>query len=352
MHSRRGHALSVSLLCVTFGAVGCGDDGTEPSQIPPTGLYEPAQRYEVVQGDGAFAYTSTDPGTPERTVKLRVRFPKGAEGPLPVVVVMHGGGFNDQGQTMLADWGLALATSGYLAIHFSNTTDEPFCHCPALAIPADECTGAAFMKEVSEGGTLAAPFYTRPQDAVAILDRLDAIAATAGVTVDPQRVAVLGHSGGAHAVMALAGASIDVSPSVHAMPAREPRFKAYVANSPQGVGHIGMSDTSWDPIGVPVLIQTGRRDGTEGEDPPSRLDAFEHLDGPDVFQHFVDAAETQHDVFSLAHSPGVTGIELTLASTAIAFLDAYVLDRTEARAWLASDALGEATGGVSTLSSK
>jgi predicted dienelactone hydrolase len=195
-------------------------------------------------------------------------------------------------------------------------------------------------------------FFTRPNDAKAILDRLDVIAEVAGVTIDDTRVAVLGHSAGAHAVMGLAGAAIQVSPTIAELPADEPRFKAFVAASPQGVGRAGLHEMSWDPITAPILIQTGQRDETPREQAEDRLDAFQHLAGPDAYQQYVDAEATSHDVFALSGTPGVTGIELTLASTAIAFLDAYLLDRAEAKDWLASDALFEATEGVSTLSAK
>lgn len=335
--------------------VGCGDPGGgggQPDSASQLALYEPAQRYAVRQGDGMITYTSTDITTPQRTIPLRVRVPEGATGPLPVVVVIHGGGFVDNGHTHLADWGTSLATAGYVAINFANVMDELNAHCAPLQIPSNECVGSQLGMEVAEGGTLPAYLYTRPRDASAILDRLAAIAQAAGVQIDPLRVGVLGHSGGAHATLALAGSVVDVSPSIHAMPSREPRFKAYVANSPQGIGRSGMTATSWDGITVPVLIQTGRNDATSGEDAAGRRHAFAHMPGPNKFEHYVDDPNTSHEIFSLSHDPGIEGVELTLASTAIAFLDAYVLDRPEAKEWLASDALTRATAGVSTLDRK
>lgn len=336
--------------------VACGDQGgggDQPDSAPQLmDLYEPAQRYTVRQGDGMITYTSTDIITPQRTIPLRVRVPEGRTGPLPVVVVIHGGGFVDNGHANLADWGIALATAGYVVINFANATDEQNAHCAPLQIPSNECVISQLEMEVADGGTLPAALYTRPRDASAILDRLPAIAQAAGVQIDPSRVGVLGHSGGSHATLALAGSVVDVSPSIHAMPSRDPRFKAYVANSPQGIGRSGMTATSWDGITVPVLIQTGRNDSSGGEEAAGRRHAFAHMPGPDKFEHYVDDPNTSHEIFSLSHDPGIEGVELTLASTAIAFLDAYVLDRPEARAWLASDALTRATAGVSTLDRK
>lgn len=344
------------LLACSSLLVACGDQGGGGD--PPDGapqimdLYESAQRYAVRQGDGMITYTSTDIITPQRTIPLRVRVPEGATGLLPAVVVIHGGGFVDNGHVNLADWGIALATAGYVVINFGNATDEQNAHCAPLQIPASECVGSQLGTEVAEGGTIPAALYTRPRDASAILDRLSAIAQAAGVQIDPLRVGVLGHSGGAHATLALAGSVVDVSPSIHAMPSRDPRFKAYVANSPQGIGRSGMTATSWDGITVPVLVQTGRNDASGGEDAPARRHAFMHMPGPHKFEHFVDDPNTSHEIFSLSHDPGIEGVELTLASTAIAFFDAYVLDRPEAREWLTSDALNRTTGGISTLARK
>lgn len=338
--SRAALALS---LCVL---VGCG---------PSPKLYSPARLYGL-EGDGTVmqvTYQSGDTGTPERTINLRVRVPKNAQGPLPAVVVIHGGGFSTNGHNGLEDWGRALATSGYVAINFGNAEDEPTSHCPPLQIPAAECTADYLLKDVSEGGTIFAPMYSRPQDAAAIVDQLDEVELAAGVTIDRDRLAALGHSGGAHATMSLAGLVIDVSPSVREKAwGLDPRFKAFVANSPQGTGYLGVHATSWDQISRPVLVQTGSGDTTEGEQATSRREVFQHLKGPDVFEHFLNDPTAKHSQFALEQDPGITGNEYVLASTAVAFLDATLKGRREATEWLASDALSEATAGVSTLSRK
>jgi dienelactone hydrolase len=329
--------------------VGCGSQ-----QDTATGLYKPEKLYGLA-GDGEgtvlqLTYTSGDTATPQRTINLRVRAPKGAQGPLPAVVVIHGGAFNTGGHNSLKDWGRALAAAGYVAINFGNAEDEETSHCPPLGIPPNECTAEYLTKEVSEGGTIFAAMYSRPQDAAAILDQLDMIEQGAGVTIDRDRIAALGHSGGSHATMSLAGLAIDVSPSVRdRLWGEDPRFKAFVANSPQGVGRLGVHDTSWDKIDRPVLIQTGPGDTTDGEQAESRRDAFKHLKGPGVFEHYLNDATAKHPQFALEQDPGVTGNEQYLAATAVAFLDAYLKGRAEAVDWLASDALTGATKGVSTL---
>lgn len=328
--------------------LGCGAS-------PSPSLYAPARLF-AVEGDGVvmqLTYQSGDPVTPARTINLRVRAPKGAQGPLPAVVVIHGGGFNTAGHNSLEDWGRALAAAGYVAINFGNAEDEPTSHCAPLQIPAGECTEALLVKEVSAGGTIWASMYSRPRDAAAILDQLDLVEQRLGVTIDRARLAALGHSGGSHATLSLAGLVVDVSPSVRAQAwGEDARFKAFVANSPQGIGRLGVHATSWDRIKRPVLIQTGPGDATEGEEASSRRHAFQHLQGPDAFEHFLDDPAAKHAQFALEQDPGITGHERTLATVAVAFLDATLSGRQEALEWLASDALSVGTAGVSTLSRK
>lgn len=334
-------------LCSVLLLAGCGGGR-------PGALYAPAEQYGIDTVDSALTYTSDDTDfTPSRTIGLRIRSPQGATGPLPAVVVIHGGGFNENGFNGLSEWGEHLARAGYVAINFGNTPDEARAHCASLQIPAAECTTDLVTVEVAAGGTIPSWAWTRPNDASAIYDRLNEIEAAAGVQIDRARVAVLGHSAGAHATLSLAGMAVDLSPSLkNRQWLADPRFEVFIANSPQGPDHVGVTTTSWDAIRAPVLIQTGRRDRTEGEEPVARREAFKGLDGPDAFEHYVDDDDSGHGLFALEAHPGTTGNELAVARTAIAFLDAYLRGREEAKSWLAADALSRATDGRSTLSRK
>jgi hypothetical protein len=130
------------------------------------------------------------------------------------------------------------------------------------------------------------------------------------------------------------------------------RFKAFVANSPQGLGRLGIHAASWDKSARPVLIQTGSDDTTDGEDANCRRDAFVHVKGPSVYEQFLNDDSARHAQFSLEQAPGIEGNELALATTAGAILDAYLKERQEALDWVASDAVTKATSGVSVLSRK
>jgi dienelactone hydrolase len=331
-----------SLLAVTA----CGPDRTAL-------LYSPAKTFKVDTVDHALTYTTADSMTPARTITLRIRTPRGATGPLPMVIVIHGGGFNPNGHNGLEDWGAQLAAAGFVAVNFGNAEDEGNAHCTSLMIPVSECTAALLTKEVSAGGTIPVWLYTRPQDAKAIVDQLSSIEQKASVQVDRDRLGVLGHSAGSHAVMSLAGVVVDVSPSLKARAWNaDARFKAFVANSPQGLNSMGLMETSWGAITRPVLIQTGKRDSTEGEQAPSRRHPYPRLPGPNAYEHYIDDDAATHSVFALEKDEGVAGHELSLARTGLAFFDAFLNGRDEAKQFLAGNALSRASGGLSTLSKK
>lgn len=127
-------------------------------------------------------YTTAAGGT--RTVPISVRKPPGASAqPLPVVIVVHGGGEqpNDRPpSSTLPEWGEALARAGYLAInvlHGTNVGSDRSALCNAIGYPV-------------------------PVDPSAIGQTLEVIATAvvqasssgAGVTVDLQQI-VANHPG-------------------------------------------------------------------------------------------------------------------------------------------------------------
>ncbi len=78
--------------------------------------------------------------------------------------------------------------------------------------------------------------------------------------------------------MRVAGSAVQFSPSVNDATAREPRFMAYVAVSPQGEDYVGMTATSWDAITAPILIMlTGVADNHAPERGPDRLAPWRRL---------------------------------------------------------------------------
>jgi dienelactone hydrolase len=334
------HAL-ISMLCLLL-LVSCKDDPIADI----TGLYIPSEVYSVSLHTD---FSITDPSR-NRTLPILLRFPEEKTGPLPFMIFSHGGGAAANGEDHYATWGNTLAKAGYLVIHIAHVEDVATAHCAPLGIPGSECEILDFFPEVSEGGTLPVLWYNRPRDATAVLNALDAIESASGVTVDRDRMGIIGHSGGSHTVMSAAGAIVDYSPSVQNIVYNEPRLKVFVANSPQGIGHLGLDENSWAQIASPVLITTGANDMTQGEEAAGRLEAFEHINGPDKYQLFIDSPAATHDVFGLGGSePALDSLEQIVSSTVVAFLDAYLLQNQQAKNWLIQKQIEAASNHVAEL---
>ena len=318
------------------------------SALEASGEYVTPNTYEV----GVFNDYTVTWQDGSRSFKILVRYPIGAAGPLPLIVWSHGGGFVNNGHLHQENWGNALASAGYAVIHIAHAEDELGSHCAVLQIPANECEVSDLTTEVSEGGTLLSLWYDRPRDSSAVVDDLDNIERASGLTFDRDRIGAGGHSGGTNGAMSLAGAILDVSPSVHNLYSADPRFKAFLINSPQGIGHIGMTEHSWDNITAPVLIATGANDTSSGEQARNRLDPFKHIMPPlDKYLLYVDSPKATHSTFGLDED-GDPELGVFIARTGIAFYDAYLRGLPEALAWLNSNGMSVWSNGVATITTK
>jgi len=346
-HARQVDALpAIVVASVLLGAGGCGN----PVDPPPGRPYVSPSSYQTGVFDG---YTVSDPAR-SRSFAIRIRYPVGAPSPLPLVIFSPGGGPNPAGHMTHEEWGTRLASVGYAVIHMAHPLDDPSDHCVPLGIPPTECDSAS----IASGSTLGAIWYHRPRDASAVIDDLDAIEAASGARFNRSQIAIAGHSGGAHTVMSTSGTAVDWSASVRGVIYREPRIKAFLANSPQGIGIFGMSAASWDGIGSPVMVTTGAADsGGATEDPTLRLHPFQYMPPPDKYQLYLDSPDAVHNVFGLNAEEGagdrpLTQLEEYVWISALAFLDAYVREFASARAWLESQEIEGWSAGVATIRRK
>lgn len=323
-------------------------------------LYEPEARYEV----GTIAVpglTYTDRIGATRTVNALVHRPKGAPTPAPVVLLSHGGsgGKTDPSKSMDV-WAHHLAEAGYVAVAIAHEGRDDAAYralCTALGIPADrELCGIKIN-------------WDRPHDVARVLAWLDeqvADGALAGA-VDLGRLAHVGHSAGAGAAMMLAGAPRNFvcstpfgTPDAPGCDASDlvslenPRFRAVVAMSPQGPGDDGFMAESFEDIAVPMLVGTGQRDGDPGV-PENREQAYALAPPGGRYLLYVDDPGAKHTLFegevdACADVSGQARCERMRAwilAAGLAFLDAELRDRPEARAWLASaDVVTAADGDV------
>ena len=333
-----------------LGVGGCGSSADSPPMATGSPYVTP-NLYQT----GVFDGHTVSGSTRGRIFDVRIRYPVGAPSPLPLVIFSPGGGPNPSGHLTHEEWGTRLASAGYGVIHMAHPLgDDPSAHCTPLGIPAAECDSAA----ITSGNTLGVIWYHRPRDASAVINSLDAIEAASGVLFNRLQIAIAGHSGGSHTVMSTAGTAVDWSPSVKGVIYREPRIKAFLANSPQGIGIFGMSSTSWDSIGSAVMVTTGDADsGGATDDPTLRLHPFQYMPPPDKYQLYLSSPDAVHNVFGLNAVDGepdrpLTQLEEYVFSSGVAFLDAYVRDLTPARAWLQSQEIEGWSAGVARISRK
>ncbi len=336
------------ILLLTFSA--CNkDNGADPKpEDPADSAYKSPNTYQVAIFDN---YTVRD-AKRNRNIPILIRYPRNAPSPLPVILWSHGGGPNPSGHMSYDEWGNALAGAGYAVIHLAHDDDKFDAHCAPLGIPASECEPLDFGKEVAQGGTLPVLWYNRPRDASAILDDLPSVETAAGLKFDTARIGVAGHSGGAHTVMSLAGALVDVSPSVHNMKSADTRFKAFLVCSPQGIGRLGMTATSWSNIIVPVMVETGTADNSANEDAAGRLDPFNRMPPPDKYLNYLDSPNATHGTFGLNPVTGDVKLEEYVSAAGIAFFDAYLRNLPEARTWLTANKISTWSGGVAKITVK
>lgn len=314
-----------------------GVSGGRAAAQPPPRLYEPAESFETAFFDG---YVVQDP-TRVRAIPVRFRYPRGLNAAAPVVVFSHGGGPRPAGQFGNDEWGEALAGAGYLVVHLNHTLGEGEADLVCESVGAEEqCDGETAMT------------ILRPGDASAVIAGLaDLVAEHPRLAryFDLDRIGMAGHSAGAYTTMALAGAIADVGAGP--VDYSDPTPKTFLALSPQGPGRHGFTEDSWDGIERPVMIVSGAGDVTDGEDALSRRVPFELMPPGDKTLVWLDDRAASHDTFGLENEEQPEMVAWVRAA-GLAWLDATLRDRDEAREWLASGALQAISDGVVEIEMK
>jgi predicted dienelactone hydrolase len=214
-----------------------------------------------------------------------------------------------------------------------------------------------FTRAVRDALKDPALWESRPQDISFVLDSLQVlekrIPELAG-KMDPDRIGVAGHSMGAYTAEAIAGARVDL-PNHPAQSFADSRVKAVLCLSPQGPGQFGLTEHSFDQIGLPFLGVTGSLDslGTVAS-PAWHKTPFEQSEPNNKFHLFIQGANHMSFISAqtslparAAHGEAILGIT---NSAAMAFWDAYLKDDAKGKKYLASDALVQASHGEANLS--
>lgn len=329
---------------------------------PDLCLYRPAATYEVgtttVEG-----LTYTDLTGAARNVNIAVYRPKDAPQPMPVIVLSHGGADGKTNPLKSMDaWAPLFAKAGYVAIaiaHEGRDGASQDALCAAVGVQAGIQCGLKIN-------------WDRPHDVDRVLAWLTEQAQKPELqgALDLSRMAHVGHSAGAGAAMMSGGVKRNfvcaqpfgvVDPQQACSEAdlvsfAKPAIDVVVALSPQGPGSDGFMEASYGFADRPMLMATGAADGDPGE-PENRLALFPLLAPGDKHKLYLDDPGAQHTLFEgtteaceKAATPARCAqmIEL-VSSTGLAFIDAHLRNDAKAKAWLASDALVTAGGGLATL---
>jgi len=256
-------------------------------------------------------------------LQLRVTWPKG-EGKCPVLVFSHGlWGSRTGYEPLVRYW----ASFGYICL-------QP-----------DHADSRALGRMQRNEAMMA--WSRRPKQVTRLLDSFQAIEKEVPELkgrLDASRIAVGGHSYGAHTTQLVAG--------VRPYPFKsfsDKRIKAFLLLSPQGAGGLFRGD-SWKDVKRPVLVLTGSEDKSPFEPDKKnatwRLGAYENLPPGDKYLVFIDGAHHGFGGISGAKwrgsGPKIDDHVRIVQQTCLAFLDAHVRGDETAKKWLASDAPGTA----------
>lgn len=319
-------------------AVVCADE------TPEACLYLDGEHYPVVVSTGEL----TDPdrvGQPDRPIRFARYEPLGVPHPLPVVVVSHGGSSGvDDPLGVLEQWSARLADRGFYVVaiaHTPRSTSERQALCRALGASVDACINE--LKPLN---------YDRPRDFSLVVDRLEDLD---DGTFDLDHMGYLGHSAGAGSAIVTAGATRALfdgaTPDAHP----DDRPIAFVGLSPQGIDDDGFAEGSWVGVDRPVLTATGLSDGDSEAIARGRRDAYDGMPAGDKYRLWLEHPAAKHGLFG-GNAEACVGQHATLEeceemaswiqSVVYAFLDAYLRDDADAAAWLATDDVVVAGGGV------
>jgi predicted dienelactone hydrolase len=291
--------------------------------------------------------TELKDGSRDRAIPIKVRVPDGS-GKAPLVIFSHGlGGSREGGKA----WGEYWSANGYLVVHVQH----PGSDTPALR----ESVTALDGEPKRRARNIATPenLVGRVDDVrflISEIERQQRTSVTSWMSrVDLSRIAMTGHSFGAHTTMALAGQRYPGPVKTLA----DPRIKAFIALSPNATGLPRTFDERFGSMNVPFFSITGTQDG----DPfaadrnvkkavEKRVAVFEHQPVGDKYLFLIEGAD--HMVFNGNEAQSmraqrqkapISADDLAKTSdvvkqSSLKFLDAYLRSDESAKTWLKTEA--------------
>mgnify|MGYP000919649426 CR=1 FL=1 len=282
----------------------------------------------------------------KKDLNIRVRAPKPSKeagsGPWPVIISSHGaGGSKDAFATLSAHW----ASHGYVVIHPTHSDsvqERREKGLPRIESPQDVVGNVRLTDRLA--------------DMTFTLDQLDEIAGkveglrdeSGKSRIDKDKVGMSGHSAGAMTTQLAYGAKARAGGLGRARSYADPRIKAAILISGQGLEKRMFDKNSWADIAGPMMVFSGSLDTTpvSNETPESRTHPYVYAKPGNKYLVFIEGAT--HGSYQgkggerfLREEP-TTDPELIgaiVSSATTAFWDAHLKKQPEAGAYLKSDGL-------------
>jgi predicted dienelactone hydrolase len=272
------------------------------------------------QAVGVIPEASLHDGKRNKDLPLAIDYPIYG-GPYPVIIFSHGyGGSNRAYEPLASYW----TSNGYVVIrpdhHDANALRDAF---ESSRMPStlpqqgrggrrpDPKSASKDAAKAPEPATLRQSIEAiwekerepqwrdRAADISLVIDSLDELEQRFPELkgkMDHAKIGVGGHSYGAFTTMLVSGTRTFSTPP---LAVRDPRVKAGVAMSPQGVSeNRGLTADSWRDVTIPMLYMTGSQDyGPEkSEDPAWRKTAYDHSPAGD--KYFAEIEGANHFSFT------------------------------------------------------
>lgn len=339
-HSRGCGSLLHSLLAALLFASAASGATYVPSASPGE------KKVETLSADWV------DTARADRKVPVKIYYPAGSDA-CPVVIFSHGLGGTREGYEI---HGRYWASHGYISVHLQHEGSDD---AVWRGLPPKDIM-AAMRKATMDPQAIR----NRPKDVTFAIDTLEKLnkdeKSPLHKRLDLARLGMAGHSFGSWTTLAVGGLS--AGPLGQA--GLDKRIKAMIPMSSPAVKIASQQAAAYGKIAIPALHMTGTLDDSPVNDTSAkeRRIPYDHTPGPkekgaDCYLIIFEGGD--HGIFAgggarrAGRANKDAEFHKLIHQTSLAFLDAYLRDNVDAKAWLQSDSGMKATlGKTATLEMK